>query len=428
MTGGVQIGAWPHDKTSTWQRPAEFKNKICYEVTRLATNKFVNQLHAIVLTGSLARDEATFVQELQGWKLLGDSEFLLVFREGFSLPSGRMLNFLCREIEKEAAANGLECQVTLGAVYPSFLRELQPHIFSYEFRTCGKVVWGEPTILSLVPFFSPSEIPLEDAWRLLCNRMIELLEVAPQLPERPNALPRTVFYRTVKLYLDMATSLLVFAGAYEPTYLKRAERLRKLTQDPTIRYEFPFDLHSFSQRVSSCTEAKLLGTSVDNYQSSTGTSAVGLAFWEEAITYGQLLWRWEVARLTNTRDQVSDRQLLWKWMRLQPVHGRLRGWLYVLRKQGWHRSWRQWPRWMRRAWRASPRYWVYAVTRELFFSLPRLMKSDSQKPHVDADWEELRSWLPRLRNLKRSKELPVWKELAADLVSNYREFLVDTRA
>jgi hypothetical protein len=404
------------------------KATICEETARQCAAELCERLRSIVLTGSLARDEATFIEQAERWTLLGDAEFLLIFRNREALPSTSSLNSLREKIEHKLLERGLLGKVSLSACHPAYLRKLPPHIFTYELRECGQVIWGDQETLALVPSFSSIDISLEDAWRLLCNRMIEVLEIAHELPGQGQALPRQVHYRTLKLYLDMATSLLAFAGFYEPTYLGRAERLRVLAGNHATAQTFPFELRRFSQRVNACTQRKLFGIGFEGASAVQGEDNPGFSFWEEAISYARLLWRWELTRLTNAGDRVSDRQLWQRWMQMQPFRCCLRGWLYVLRKRGWHRSWRQWPRWTRLAWRTSPRYCVYAAASQLFFRLPGLLGTRTRSPLTGADWKELRGWLPMAWEAEPGDAIEGFRRLSSDVARNYHDFLEGTRS
>ncbi len=428
MSTELQHG-WPTEKAAHEpRRTGVLKATICEETARQCAAEFGDPLRGMVLTGSLARDEATFLAEGQRCKLLGDAEFLLVFHERTALPSAPSLNVLSKRIENGLFGREILGHIALSAVHPAYLRKLRPHIFAYELRTCGQVIWGDSEILSLIPAFSPSDIPLEDAWRLLCNRMIEQLEVLDGLVDRPETLPPTVYYRTVKLYLDMATSLLVFLGAYEPSYRKRAEKLKELAESELPEKRSPFPLPGFAERVAACTRVKVRGFTSAGLSEAAGHNGVGFAYWEEAVEYARLLWRWESGRLTDTHVQLSNRALWERWMQRQPVSVRLRGWLCVLRKQGWHKSWREWFRWGRRSCQASPRYWVYAAASELFFRLPCLLQQREEKAELNADWEALSEKLPVVRRIRTQEGRPIWLQLASEVVWNYHEFLVDTRS
>jgi hypothetical protein len=385
-------------------------------------------LRAVLLTGSLARDEATFVEEKRNWRLLGDAEFLLIFHARAGLPPKVDMNFLRQKVEASISQLGITGEVSFRAAHPAYLRGLCPHIFAYELRNCGQVVGGDSEILTQIPSFSSTDIPVEDGWRLLSNRMVEQLEGLEGLEQRPKVLPRRLIYRTVKLYLDMATSFLLFAGEYAPTYAERARRLRMLAVARSADHEDPFDLRSFSDRVNECTQWKLSNTDLNSLSNSSPVNELCFSWWEEAVGYAQDLWRWELTQLTRCERQLSTEQLLQRWMRCQPVPRRLQGWLYVVRDQGWHRSWKNWPRWARLAWRASPRYWVYEVASEVFSQLPSLLNGTKRTQRPDADWEEPRSFLPVVPELEQQQKVPDWRRLAKDIAWNYQKFLVETRS
>jgi hypothetical protein len=453
-----------------------------------------------VLTGSLARDEGTCVEDGQYSQVLGDAEFLLVFKRTTSLPPEPALELIREQIEQSLLRRGIRCHVGLSAVHPRFFGRLRPAIFAYELLAYGQVIWGDCNILALVPRFSAGDIPLEDAWRLLSNRMIELLETAllenreqvtgdneersgtsDVLPTTSrfsvpcsvsavtgslSPVPSSVPYAAVKLYLDMATSFLLFKGAYEPTYRQREAKLRTLAENAGNLHGYPFSpLRRFSQRVTVCTELKL----------GTAAPAITAISWEEMVADARALWRWEMERLTGSADAAprnflpnlagadaqsplyrlvtfhsahpgviamasrtpTDRELMKRWMRHQGPAKRLRGWAYVLRKCGWYRSWREWPRWLRLGWKASPRYWVYAAANELFFRLPGLLKDATCNRDYVQDCAELLAWLPLSALLHsgahgQSSAYPDrhlnWKQVAAEIGGNYKEFVQGTRA
>jgi hypothetical protein len=467
--------------TSSSSRPLSTpKAAICEVTAERCAEVFGARLRSVVLTGSLARDEATWIEDGEYCKVLGDAEFLLVLESTAGLSSASTIELMREEIENSLERRGIACRVGLSAVHPRYFKRLRPSIFAYELTKCGQVVWGDWDILALVPAFSAEDIPREDAWRLLANRMIELLEVAGAAngTGARTLLPGTVpcnpipvscspfFYCTLKLYLDMATSLLVFAGAYEPTYRGRARALRLLhkaseagSHDKVGR--FPFDLQGLSERVSACTALKLGQDSSAGRGLAPELKEGGGTLWLDAVEYANRLWRWELASLVSERLvgpplrvcpersegaayqadarrydflKLSDRELMRQWMGLQPVGQRLRGWAYVLRRCGWHRSWRGWPRWARLGGKASPRYWVYAAACELFFRLGDLLAPVGELRGADVDIEELASWLPiqaigdREKGTGKSEHGPAWQRLASEIAWDYHEFLEGTRA
>jgi hypothetical protein len=249
-------------------------------------------LAAVVLTlargdadaETLARGEGTFVRSASGWEARSDAEFLLVFHEGTRLPDVATLE---AEIEQSLLEQGVSCRPELTATHPGYLRGLRPHIFAYELKACGRVLAGDEEILGLVPGFAPEDIPREDGWRLLSNRIVEMLDWPSPLPAPGDPLPDAVAYRTIKLCLDAATSLLLFQGVYAPTYRVRADRLRRLATEEAG--EAPLPLREFATVVEDLTQIKLDGD---------GTSSrVDWKVWSKVVAWAYALWRFELARL-----------------------------------------------------------------------------------------------------------------------------------
>jgi hypothetical protein len=423
MRAKLQRGRdYPESVDHTGTERSVLRDMICSEVATQCVSRWGTELRAVILTGSLARNEATFVREEAAWKLMGDAEFMLIFHSHAALPPAAAVLSARQGIEQRLRQEGVEGQIDVSCVHPTYLQRLPPHIFSYELRCCGHVAWGDTQILSLIPGFSASEILREDAWRLLCNRMIELLESAPDLASEHSKTRGELRYQVVKLWLDMATSLLIFAHAYAPSYRARERNLYGLAGESRDPSKWPFDLGIFAEQVSACTTLKL---SEDRAQGDPPHIS-----WDDTVRCARQLWRWELEQLARSdmQNSICDREMLFRSVRLQSPAKRLRGWIYVLRKCGWHRSWRNWPRWMRLAWRASPRYWVYAASNELFERLPVPLSAASGLAEAHPGVRELWSWLPVVRRSRNRKTAEEWQALATEITWNYHEFLERTRS
>jgi hypothetical protein len=390
---------------------------ICEETTRVCAARYGHALRAIVLTGSLARDEATFVEEGSSWRLLGDADFFLVFPSRSRLPSQLEIDSASREIEDALRKRALVGSVGLAPVDIRYLRGLPNHISPYELRTCGQVLWGERDVLSQVPEFEPAQLSLEDAWRLLANRIIELLEA---VASAGNVDAPQVQYRVVKLFLDMATSYLVFAGRYCPTYRGREQALRSMADETGERSDRPFQFRSFAGYVSACTRFKTEGYAL------TVAPAV---LWEDAVQFARLLWKWELSRLTATSGQLQASALMSRWMSHQTTRAKVRGWASILRRSGWWRSCGCWLHWARIARTSSPRYWVYHVASELLLALPdRLATPKLRCLDAEPDWDGLARYLPSVTQPMPEFGDPAWAWLARETASNYHRFLETTLA
>jgi hypothetical protein len=391
---------------------------MCEHIVYHCVRTYRDRLRAVVLTGSMARDEATFVRDGKGVKLLGDADCALVFRKDASLPADSETVLLQHTIEEHLAKDGVCGKVVLAAVTPRFLENLPHDIATYELRNCGQVLWGEPDILSIVRNFSASDILREDAWRMLCNRMIEQLAYVGHLNDTCAELTPELHYATVKLFVDMSTSYLVFAKEYAPSYRERCKRLLILAERQ--HGEVPFPLKKFAARVAECTSWKLSGAE--------GDCDRRVELWHDGISYLRRLWRWEMIQLTNARGELTIEVLSRQLAKQQTAQQRLRGWLSVAKRRGWLKSWRRWARWMRLSLESTPRYLVYRAATEVVFRLPCLLKHEGEPPRLDVDWHAVQALLPERAPRSNSPQKVLWRELADDVLWNYSEFLLSTRA
>lgn len=394
-------------------------SSICDTVAQKSVGKFGASVRALVLTGSLARNEGTFSRAGHGkWVSLGDAEFVLVLNSGIPLPPEAEVASLIRAIEDALSDCGISCSVSMGVCHDDYLRALKPHIFAYELICRGRVVCGEDRILSLIPPFAVSAIPREDAWRMLSNRIVEQLKLVDELSAVPEKLSVGAHYQLVKFVLDMATSFLLFAGHYAPSYRERNARLALLAAQ-SAGGPWPFDLTEFSRLVETCTDWKL---------APEASADAGFALWNSATCYARQLLTWELEQLTGGAGISSTEDLMARWMRRQSIGVRLRGWLYVLRREGWRRSHLVMGKLLRKVWVSSPRYAVYAAATLLFFQLPGLFLSGAAGVPVSFDeTAEIIETLPMRRH--RNTTSPVgWRDLAHEIVWNYNRYLVETRS
>lgn len=358
------------------------------------------RLRSIVLTGSMARGESSFMAGTAGWDCLGDAECLLVFESPKFAPHAQTLTRLLQEIRCELANRQIRCPISLSPVTTNYFRRIRPHIFGYELRACGDVIWGDPLVLRLIPEFGSRQIPKEDAWRLLSNRLIELLECAASdfHAHEPEQLGRRLQYRVAKLYLDMATSYLVFLNRFEAGYSRRANILEDVAAG---KPEHPFEsLSEFVQRVRGATCYKLNGESRFGNEPNWVSTAV-----EDA----KALWRWELKKLAHSSDGMPK----------QSFYRRLRGWAFVARQCGWHTTLRHWPRWLTIGIRQSPRYLIYEAATTVAFGVQQwtLPQADTK------EFARVRRLLP-IAKPGRSDD---WRNIAAEIGWNYHEFLEITR-
>lgn len=399
----------------------EVGNRIAVTVSGLCEDIFGNKLRAVVLTGSMARDEATIIHENGQWRVAGDAEFLLIFKDHVALPGEKTLVALGKSIEEILRSQEVLCPVTFSAGKAAYLRGLPPHIFGYELRECGRVVWGETSILSLIPSFSAAEIPLEDGWRLLSNRIVEHVENARSWNPGTQSFPPSLQYQTIKLCLDTATSFLLFAGAYAPTYIHRQQALGHILENASAKKRFPFLNENFAHEVDLCTQWKVAA------EESGIRLNLGRPFWESVVSSACVVWRWELSILTGLDANAAFHELCKRSLRVQKAPQRARGWLLVFREAGWLHSWKCWPDWIGKVWQGSPRYRVYLAAFELFSRLEALL-GNTKGSELNLNWTDIRDSLP-VRETRQPESLRGdWRQLASEIAWNYHSFVEKTRA
>ncbi len=402
----------------TLARSTRAKQVICGEACRVLAGRYATSLRAIVLTGSLARDEATFVQAAPGVKLLGDADFFVVFRDGCPLPPASVTLALVKEAEAKVAAAGVEASISFAMVYGGYFERLPRHISAYELRSNGLVIWGEQEILSLIPDFGAAAVSREDAWRLLANRLIELFELLAGKQHESEAYEEMLQYRAAKLFLDMATSYLIFAGDYRATYRGREEALRLAASSQSTTPAPPFSLADFACRVSECTRFKMSGEPM-------AYSAKELT--DSALCHSRLLWVWELLHLSRRTDVPDPAGLMAAWMAQQSVRAKVLGLASLARRTGWRERMRHGIRWLRLSRSASPRYWVYHVVAELLFGISEPSQNGANETAPPArDWKRAARLLPVIDLNARGEGPATWRGLARAVASNYHRFLEST--
>ena len=332
----------------------------------------------------MSRGEATLKREGANWRVLGDATFLVVFDRSVPLRVAE----LQRDIERTLLAQGVECKVVVVTATAGNLRNMRPHIYAYELRERGMVVWGDQEALRLIPRFAASQIPEEDGWWLLCNRMIEQLQAAAEADSFDDDCT-AVRYCIAKLYLAMAACYLLAIGQYAPSYRDRAARLEQLAasdDDPPA----PIPLQRFSTFVSQCTELKLQGETVGGPKR--------FPQWRDAVSDAEVLWRWALGRILGLDPQLGRTNLLAAAAARQPILARTKGWVraaYVRPSAACRYA----LRWARLACNISPRYLVYEVASELFFGTPipaltphKLAGMAARLPLPPAEAAEQLSW------------------------------------
>jgi len=407
---------------SSASRDADAKSRIGETMRRECFQSLGPRLKAVVLTGSLARNEATWRLTGHGMQFLSDAEFIVIVKDGAKIPSSEAVTLICGAAEEELRNQGVLCKLSLGAVHEAFLLSLGETIFGYELLTCGEVVYGDPDILSNKARYV-TRINEEDAWRMLANRTVELLEIVPELVDGAALLSDAAQYRLTKLYCDMATSMLVFKQEFVAGYQARADKLSKLHERGLLS-DLPFDVDWFVSLVRRCSSYKTAHFWDGSSPFTTSESA------RQAVAVLRSLWTWELGQIHEV-TLFSPDAMLRLHMRKQKLKDRLRGWAFVVRRRGVVDSLRHCWRWLRLLTFASPRYCVYAaglnaVSRFEFAVSDQAEQQSALASSGMGQPTTVLRWLPIANPLARTALDQ--KSLAEAILWNYHEFLVETRS
>jgi hypothetical protein len=366
-------------------------------------------VRAVVLTGSMARGEASWIEQNNRLRLRGDAEFLLIFRNRAKLPRAEQISQLSADVESLLSDAGIDAHIGLSPVEESYLYTFRPHIFAYELIVHGKVVAGDSDILRLARRFDLADIPFEDGFSLLMNRIIELIEALCGGSAGQSDRAR---YCILKLWLDMATSYLLFKGGYEPSYRARAARLREMAES---RADAPIPIAYFADSVESATSIKL-GIQAETIEDASLASLVSAV---------RALWRWQLQHLTGMSLDATDAALRRRWSQAQAIRERLRGWASAVKRSSELRNTCGTMKWIH-LFKGSPRRIIYSVASELFFSIPETHLVN-ESPADRVRWNSVRRQLP-IATYEEDNGGSAWQQLGIAIARNYHELLEATRS
>jgi len=284
----------------------------------------------LILTGSVARGEGTIVpdRELRS-RWLSDIEFQVVLDENRSVNVGEVdvaLSKLQRTINTEPRNLSRGISVSFTSILADQIARLRPAIFSREMLEHGKLVWGRPERVPVPLWWREGEddIPQLDAFRLLCNRIIQQLDTRFrwQYIDR-NSIHAT--YILSKFWIELATSLSVFIGCYRTSYRERQQAVEDYLKKDcdilgTARELFINRLQR--SMLVKAGRANPAPCSADDFRESAQVAA--------------LVWKFEVQKMLGqsqpSLDACAPRVIVSALRRLEPYAQRTRDWARLLRR------------------------------------------------------------------------------------------------
>lgn len=372
------------------------------EVARLVRQEYP-AARALILTGSAARGEATLLRTTSGIRWLSDLELLAVVPDSADLQQEvRRLNSLSAQIGRRLEETGVRVSVELTPAPERYFSLIRPHLFGYELLTHGKQLHGAEDYLLRIPRFGAHQIPKEDGWRLLSNRMVEWLDFTCR---SSGMVPEEQLYGVAKQYLDLATSLSIFSGHYAASYRERAQRLESLAR--WISAEgLPLPADRFIEAVKIATDFKLAPGAAGGDGPQPHTWA-----WlrEQLPTMLACAWRWEICALSGRTVRTPD-DAIGALGRVYGWRQKLRGWASLVLRPHLHSGGALWPQIGRLFGLGTPRALVYVCAQQL------LEQSRRREP-------EALVWVERHLPVIYGQCGHEWEALAGQCVRNWQQYL-----
>ncbi len=344
-------------------------------------------VRAVVLTGSMARGEGSALIDDKGvLRVYGDIEMLVVFDDNVDIvEQGFILKGLSDKATNKLKEIDVLCEVEFGPAPKKYFAQIKPHIFGFELKAHGKVVWGDKDVLDTIEDMNSEDMPREDAWMLLSNRVVEqllCLEKVMGLKDRAE-IDGAVYYNHCKIILDIATSILVFTGMYRPSYEQRAELIEEAVNSidsDLVRS----GLIGFPEKVRRWTEIKLNPALLDEYVKGLKLERGGaLSLWKELVPFVKTVWIWETNLLMGC-DRVSDeRRLAEMVLSREGLSKKLKGWARLVLNPKISKNVSFFKHMTGNILRGSPRYLVYISSMLLYFSIPQLLEGGNDKDTLD---------------------------------------------
>ncbi len=212
---------------------AQAQTRILQQHLRLvlkACKELEPNLQAIILYGGFGRDEGSWFQDEQGaWRPYNDYDICIVTERKASSHEVKALE---ESLAIEIGINWIDlCQLS-----PDEMKRLRPSIKNYDFKNAAKVIYGDSTVLDLIPEIDATALPMKEAQILYFTRLYPLLGSLDENGLHQNLEGEAArFFRIqmTKAILAVVDVLLLAKGAYHASYRKRVERVAELYSEKT---------------------------------------------------------------------------------------------------------------------------------------------------------------------------------------------------
>ncbi len=145
-----------------------------------------------------------------------------------------------------------------------------------------------------IPNYAASNLSREDAWRMLSNRLVEQMGLEVEIGAGD-----VLRYRSIKLCLDLASSLLVFFGRFEAGYRARLDRMEEFAVD-SRRGAIADSDRRISPLLRLCTDGQTRRPEV--------VADPGAVLAEQVTRWAWQAWLWELQRMTGSTRAPAPRK------------------------------------------------------------------------------------------------------------------------
>ncbi|MEA3369478.1 MAG: hypothetical protein U9Q24_03920 [Candidatus Ratteibacteria bacterium] len=311
----------------------DFLKNVCEVIVENISGQ---NIESVILIGSFSKGEGTvYIDRNNRPVFLSDSEFIVVLTKEADY---RMLrdkpNQISINVSRKLKEEEFDLEVDLSLFLEKSLTKMPPTAFTYELKNYGKVVWGNRKILDVVPDYKRDDIKKEESMVVIFNRALEQLKEI--FGDKKGIMP-TQTYQICKGYVNLASSILIAEGKYEPLYKNMLAQMNRLDYTP-IPSSSPL-----MEKIRKWMDFKLNPKEDLLFKSRKEV----LKEWEKLRNYYKDIWLWESGKFqivhpstslragsrqsTDHRPQIADyRELAKLNLKRERLKYKIKGWCKLI--------------------------------------------------------------------------------------------------
>ncbi len=179
-------------------------------------------VEAIILYGSFGRDEGSWYRNSRGVEQpYNDYDILVVCNKRVAQEQ---INVARKELARQIGINWVD----LGQKTKRELRRLKPSIYNFDLKYGSKVIYGDYTVMNLIPLFSSTQLPMKEGEILFFTRLWTFLGSLSSQNENKYFDVRFFRNQMAKAVLAVVDVCLLQVKNYHSSYVKRVAVATKL--------------------------------------------------------------------------------------------------------------------------------------------------------------------------------------------------------